>query len=151
MPETKVALKAGLLLSVLLSTGCFTKQGIIMPWTIQHQVLGRKIDSLSVRIGQMDSERRAADVSSRAMWSSDVDGLKAQIATLSAQLEDYGSRLGRITQRTWQPPRESTAALAKHGIACPPLASYIDVMIRYFREHRHDPRVRRGDWRKMNT
>jgi tol-pal system protein YbgF len=112
MPETKVALKAGLLLSVLLSTGCFTKQGIIMPWTIQHQALGRKIDSLSVRIGQMDSERRAADVSSRAMWSSDVDGLKAQIATLSAQLEDYGSRLGRITQRTWQPPRESTAALA---------------------------------------
>ena len=43
---------------------------------------------------------------------------------------------------------KSTAALAKHGVVCPPLASYIDVMIRYFREHRHDPRVRRGNWRK---
>ena len=110
MPQTKVELKVGLLLSVLLLAGCVTKQGIIMPWTIQHQALGRKIDSLYARIGEMDSTRRAADVSSRAMWGNDVDGLKAQITALSAQLEDYGSRLGRITQRTWQPPRESAAA-----------------------------------------
>lgn len=99
-------------ISLLLLAGCITKQGIIMPWTIQHQALSRKIDSLYARIVEMDSAQRAADVSSRAMWGNDVDGLKAQIAVLSAQLEDYGSRVGRITQRTWQPPRESTAASA---------------------------------------
>jgi len=97
------------MLSVLLLTGCITKQGIIMPWTVQHQALARKLDSIYARIGEVDSAREAADVSSRAMWNNEVDGLKAQIATLSAQLEDYGSRLGRITQRTWQPPRDSTA------------------------------------------
>jgi thioester reductase-like protein len=42
-------------------------------------------------------------------------------------------------------------ALAKHGIACPPVASYIDVMIEYFVNHSHDPRIRKGDWRQVTT
>lgn len=104
------------LLSILLLAGCITKQGIIMPWTIQHQALSRKIDSLLVRIVEMDSARRAADVSSRAMLGNDIDGLRAQIATLSAQLEDYGSRLGRITQRTWQPPKESSEVTPQRSV-----------------------------------
>lgn len=44
------------------------------------------------------------------------------------------------------PVTNATNALAKHGVTCPPVPSYIDVMIRYFREHYHDPRIRRGDW-----
>ncbi len=40
----------------------------------------------------------------------------------------------------------STAACARHGLACPPVASYIDVMVRYFREHYHDAAVRREQW-----
>jgi thioester reductase-like protein len=40
----------------------------------------------------------------------------------------------------------STAALAKHGIACPPVSAYIDVLIRYFREHYRDAEVRRERW-----
>ncbi len=42
-------------------------------------------------------------------------------------------------------------ALAKHGIACPPVTSYLDVMVRYFIEHASDPRVRRGDWKQVTS
>jgi len=41
---------------------------------------------------------------------------------------------------------KSTAALARNGVACPPLPSYIGALIRYFREHYHDSGVRRGKW-----
>ena len=40
----------------------------------------------------------------------------------------------------------STNALAKYGLHCPPVASYIDVMIRYFREHYQDATIRREGW-----
>ena len=40
-------------------------------------------------------------------------------------------------------------ALAKHGISCPPVSSYIDVMIDYFAKHSDDPRIRKGDWRQV--
>jgi nucleoside-diphosphate-sugar epimerase len=42
-------------------------------------------------------------------------------------------------------------ALAKHGIACPPVSSYIDVMVEYFVKHSDDPRIRKGDWRQVTT
>ena len=38
----------------------------------------------------------------------------------------------------------ATAALVPLGISCPPLTSYIDVMIRYFDQHYNDPAIRRG-------
>jgi thioester reductase-like protein len=41
---------------------------------------------------------------------------------------------------------KSTAALASQGIACPPLASYIDVMIQYFQQHHRDRTIRRERW-----
>lgn len=41
---------------------------------------------------------------------------------------------------------KSTAALAKYGIRCPSVPSYIDVMIRYFLEHYRDAAVRRERW-----
>jgi len=41
--------------------------------------------------------------------------------------------------------------LAKHGISCPRVSSYIDVMVEYFREHSDDPRIRKGDWRQTTT
>jgi len=44
-----------------------------------------------------------------------------------------------------------TPALAKHGITCPPVASYIDVMIEYFVKHSDDPRIRKGDWQQVTT
>jgi thioester reductase-like protein len=42
-------------------------------------------------------------------------------------------------------------ALAKHGIRCPPVASYIEVMIEYFLENEGDPAIRKGDWRQVTT
>jgi len=42
-------------------------------------------------------------------------------------------------------------ALAKHGISCPPVSSYIDVMIDYFVKHSGDPGIRKGDWRQVTT
>jgi thioester reductase-like protein len=42
-------------------------------------------------------------------------------------------------------------ALAKHGISCPTVSSYIDVMVDYFVEHLEDPRIRKGDWRQTTT
>jgi nucleoside-diphosphate-sugar epimerase len=45
----------------------------------------------------------------------------------------------------------ATPALAKHGISCPPVSSYIDVMIEYFVKHSDDPRIRKGDWRQVTT
>ena len=45
----------------------------------------------------------------------------------------------------------ATAALEKYGVRCPPVPSYIDVMLRYFKEHVHDPNVRRGKWWRSTT
>ncbi|RMD85613.1 MAG: 3-beta hydroxysteroid dehydrogenase, partial [Candidatus Dadabacteria bacterium] len=42
-------------------------------------------------------------------------------------------------------------ALEKHGISCPPVRDYIDVMVRYFLEHSDDPAIRKGDWRAVTT
>lgn len=41
---------------------------------------------------------------------------------------------------------KSTAALARNGIACPPLPSYIGTLIHYFQEHYHDTGIRRDKW-----
>ena len=46
---------------------------------------------------------------------------------------------------------KTVEALARHGIACPPVHSYIDVMIRYFLEHYRDDGIRRGDWRQATS
>jgi hypothetical protein len=41
--------------------------------------------------------------------------------------------------------------LAKHGVSCPRVSSYIDVMVEYFLKHSDDPRIRKGDWRQTTT
>jgi len=41
--------------------------------------------------------------------------------------------------------------LAKHGVSCPRVPSYIDVMVDYFVKHSDDPRIRKGDWRQTTT
>jgi len=41
--------------------------------------------------------------------------------------------------------------LAKHGVSCPPVSSYIDVMVDYFVKHSDDPRIRKGDWQQTTT
>jgi thioester reductase-like protein len=46
---------------------------------------------------------------------------------------------------------KTVAALARHGVSCPRVPSYIDVMIRYFREHHGDRNVRRGNWKQGTT
>ena len=42
-------------------------------------------------------------------------------------------------------------ALAKHGVSCPPVSSYIDVMVDYFVKHWDDPKIRKGDWQQTTT
>lgn len=42
----------------------------------------------------------------------------------------------------------ATAALGPLGISCPPVAEYVDVMIKYFNEHYGDPAIRRG-WKDL--
>ena len=42
--------------------------------------------------------------------------------------------------------KKSTAALAKHGLRCPPLPSYMEVLLRYFLEHYRDSEIRRERW-----
>lgn len=44
-----------------------------------------------------------------------------------------------------------TPVLAKHGISCPPVSSYLDVIIEYYLKHSDDPRIRKGDWRQVTT
>ncbi len=41
--------------------------------------------------------------------------------------------------------------LEKHRVTCPRVADYIDVMVDYFVNHSDDPRIRRGDWRRVTT
>ncbi|MCP5060704.1 MAG: NAD-dependent epimerase/dehydratase family protein [bacterium] len=41
--------------------------------------------------------------------------------------------------------------LAKHGVECPRVQSYLDVMVDYFMKHAADPRIRKGDWRQTTT
>jgi thioester reductase-like protein len=45
----------------------------------------------------------------------------------------------------------ATKLLSKHGISCPPVSSYINVMVDYFLKHSRDPRIRKGDWRQSTT
>ncbi len=45
----------------------------------------------------------------------------------------------------------TTPVLAKHGVSCPSVSSYIDVMVDYFRQHADDPRIRKGDWRQTTS
>jgi thioester reductase-like protein len=42
-------------------------------------------------------------------------------------------------------------ALAKHEISCPPVDSYIDVMVEYFVKHSEDPAIRKGDWKQVTS
>ena len=42
-------------------------------------------------------------------------------------------------------------ALAKHGVSCPPVPSYIEAMIDYYARHSDDPSIRKGDWRQVTT
>ena len=44
---------------------------------------------------------------------------------------------------------ESTRRLANVGLACPPLREYIDVLVRYFKEHLRDRTIRRGNWKSI--
>jgi hypothetical protein len=46
---------------------------------------------------------------------------------------------------------KTVAALAGHGVSCPRVPSYIDVLVRYFQEHHGDSNVRRGDWKQGTT
>jgi thioester reductase-like protein len=41
--------------------------------------------------------------------------------------------------------------LEEHGISCPPVSSYIDVMVEYFLKHSDDPAIRRGDWKQVTS
>jgi len=134
MPETKVAVRAGLLLSAFLLAGC------TMPWTREHQTLTRKLDSLCVRVNQLDSARKASDVNLRAALNNSFDELKAQLAAQNAQLEDLGARLGRISQRSYQPPvpnppAESAAVTPPRGTGTPsqPTALYDQAYADYTR------------------
>lgn len=43
------------------------------------------------------------------------------------------------------------SVLGPKGIDCPPVSAYVDVMIKYFREHAHDAAVRRGNWKRGTT
>ncbi len=45
----------------------------------------------------------------------------------------------------------ATPVLAKHGVTCPPVSSYIDVLVDYFVKHSADPRIRKGDWRQTTS
>jgi thioester reductase-like protein len=38
--------------------------------------------------------------------------------------------------------RRATELLARHGVRCPPTATYVPAMVRFFREHEHDPAFR---------
>ncbi len=42
----------------------------------------------------------------------------------------------------------STERLAAVGLQCPRLPDYMDVLVRYYKEHLHDAAIRRGSWRK---
>jgi len=43
------------------------------------------------------------------------------------------------------------SVLGPKGIDCPPVAAYVDTMIKYFREHYHDSAIRRGNWKRGTT
>jgi thioester reductase-like protein len=42
--------------------------------------------------------------------------------------------------------RRSAEALARHGVRCPSLPSYMDVLLKYFIEHYNDGDIRRDHW-----
>ncbi len=44
---------------------------------------------------------------------------------------------------------ESTKRLANVGIKCPPLSEYMEVLVRYFKDHLQDQNLRRGNWKSI--
>lgn len=113
----------GLLVTVA-ATGCLTKQGIVMPWTIERQRLESKLDSLSQRLTTMDASFQIALQNSQAQTRADLANqlatLSEEVRALRASLEDYGGRLGRIAERTYRPApqqRESSGTQLPSGPA----------------------------------
>ena len=74
----------------------------------------------------------------RMPFSFEITGVTAEAFEYSVNPVEY-------------PVTNAQAVVSKRGIACPSVPSYIDAMLSYFRQHYHDPRVRRGDWKKGTT
>jgi len=49
------------------------------------------------------------------------------------------------------PVTNAQAVLSKHGVTCPSVLAYLDVMLKFFREHYRDANIRRGDWKSGTT
>jgi tol-pal system protein YbgF len=102
------------LLPVLLLGGCITKQGIVMPWTMERRSLERRfdsrLDSLETVIAGLDEARRADDLELRAQLSGEIAASGERIDILGAKLDDYVARLTRIAQRASRPAPESGSA-----------------------------------------
>jgi len=107
---------ACLLPALLLATGCFTKQGIVMPWTVEHQSLARKLDSLYARVEQLDTSQRSALTATRADLSSQLAATGERVDIVSAKLDDYVARQSRLTQRL-RPTPDTTAKPADNAAA----------------------------------
>jgi len=71
-----------------------------MPWTAEHQVLERKIDSLNLRINLLDSTSQAQNLETRAELGNQIGVTNEHIEILGAKLDDYGARLSRLAQRS---------------------------------------------------
>lgn len=46
---------------------------------------------------------------------------------------------------------KALAKLTPKGIRCPSVPEYIHVMVKYFMENYHNPRIRKGDWKSSTT
>jgi tol-pal system protein YbgF len=116
-------------LSLLLLGGCLTKQGLMMPWTAEHRGIERKLDSLALRMAELESTQQWSCLEMRAELGNQNAATNDRIEVLGAKLDDYVARLSRLAQRTAKPPQESAPAKTSVDSTAPYRTAYQDYVV----------------------
>lgn len=83
------------LLAVCLTGSCLTKQGIIMPWTAERQLLERRLDSLQLRVAELDARLNEQSLAIRADIGNQLAIVNDRIGIIDSKLDDLSARLSR--------------------------------------------------------
>ena len=91
--------RVALLLPFVFLGGCFTKQGIVMPWTLERREIDTRFDSLNARIDRLEANQEELHRQTRAILGNQIAANTEQIGIVSAKIDDYGDRLNREALR----------------------------------------------------
>ena len=106
-----------LLLPLVFLAGCFTKQGIVMPWTLEHRQLNSRLDTLFMRLDRMDADQVELNRQTRAELGNQIAANREEIDKVIANIEDYGARLNQAALRNRPAPETVRVAAPDNSVA----------------------------------